>query len=121
MRSFGDIDAWRKGHMAVAEWVDAWRLIPRVLVAGYAYLLYKVVKWYMNMTPYMLEGCDVDKLAENCLIMAPTTQHAALVTAVVGIAAAVFGLYAGSGRKWNGFTKWNNGNKPQEPKSGSPL
>lgn len=31
----------------------------------------------------------------------PTTQHAALVTAVVGIIAPVAGFYQGSGRKWD--------------------
>lgn len=102
-----DIDTWRKGHMAVAEWVDAWRLIPRLLVGGYAYMTWKVVVWYMNLQPTLIEGCDVTLLAEKCIYDAPTTPHAALVTAVVGIAAAVFGLYANSGRKWNGFTPWN--------------
>jgi hypothetical protein len=46
------------------------------------------------------------------VIQAPSTQHAALVTAVVGIAAAVFGLYSNSGRKWNGFTNWGDGGAP---------
>ena len=102
-----NVDTWRKGHMAVAEWVDAWRLIPRLLVAGYAYMLWKVVKWYMELQPQIMPGCDIQTLGEVCIIDGPTTQHAALVTAVVGVAAAVFGLYANSGRKWNGFTNWN--------------
>ncbi len=113
-----DIDSWRKGHMAVAEWIDAWRLIPRVIVAGYSYMLWVVVKWYMELEPRILEGCDMAVLAEKCLIDGPTTQHAALVTAVIGVAAAVFGLYANSGRKWNGFTHWN---KPEEKKEEEQL
>lgn len=108
----GDIDAWRKGHHAVAEFVDAFRIIPRAIVAGYSFLLWYVVQWYVKLEPYVLEGCDPETLGNACLIMAPTTQHAALVSTVVGIAAAVFGLYAGSGKKWNGFTEWKK--KPPE-------
>lgn len=110
----GDIDTWRKGHMAVAEWVDAWRIVPRVLVAAYAYMMWGVVKWYMALEPRIIEDCNVELLKEVCVIQAPSTQHAALVTAVVGIAAAVFGLYSNSGRKWNGFTNWGNGKPPGE-------
>ena len=99
-----DIDTYRKIFLFTGEWIDAWRLVPRLLVAGYAWMVYIVVKWYMNLQPYILENCD---LGDKCLVVAPTTQHAALVTAVVGIAAAVFGLYSGTGRKWNGLTLWN--------------
>jgi len=100
------IDRKRQIHLALAELVDSWRIIPRILLAGYSYLLYKTIVWYMALEPYMLEGCKSDKVTD-CIIHAPTTQHAALVTAVVGIAAAIFGLYSSSGRKWNGFTFWN--------------
>lgn len=103
----GNVDTWRKAHMAIAEWVDAWRMIPRLLVAGYAYMMWAVVKWYMDLEPSLIEGCDIAVLAEKCIINAPSTQHAALVTAIVGVAAAVFGLYTNSGRQWNGFTHWN--------------
>ena len=112
-----DVDTWRKMHLSVAEFVDAWRLIPRLLVAGYAFMLWKVVSWYMNLAPYMIEGCVSEK-AVDCIAQAPSTQHAALVTAVVGVAAAVFGLYANSGKKWNGFTNWNGGTKEEEKTEG---
>ena len=105
--SIGDIDSWRKGHLAIAEWIDAWRVIPRLLVAGYGYLVWMVVHWYMNLKPALIDKCDVELLGQTCITEAPSTQHAALVTAVVGMAAVVIGLYVNSGRKWNGFTKWN--------------
>jgi hypothetical protein len=114
--AWNDIDMWRKGHMAVAEMVDNWRVIPRLIAAGYAYMMWKVVQWYMNLQPQMMEGCDVATLAEKCIIAGPTTQHAALVTAVVGISAAVFGLYANSGKKWNGFTPWGKGHSTEVKK-----
>lgn len=64
-----------------AETIDYFRLIPRIMLAGYAYLLWKVVHWYMA-------------------IPEPTTQHAALVTTVVGASAAIIGLYQKSGHEW---------------------
>ena len=113
-----DIDAWRKFHMAFAEWADAWRIVPRTIVVAYGYMLWQMGQWYTSLEPYMLEGCNVELLKEACIIQAPTTQHMALVTAAVGIAAAIFGLYTSSGRKWNGFTHWN---KPKTKPEGSPA
>ena len=105
--SMKNIDTWRKGHLAVAEAIDAWRVAPRVIVAGYAWVTYTVVKWYMTLEPKIIENCNVELLKEVCVIAAPSTQHAALVTAVIGIAAAIFAFYTTSGKKWNGFTHWN--------------
>ena len=107
------IDTYRKGHLAVAELVDAWRVVPRLMVGAYSYLVYITVKWYMALEPKMIEGC-VSEVVTNCIYQAPTTQHAALVTAVVGVSAAVFGLYTNSGRKWNGFTNWNGGTRKKD-------
>lgn len=112
--AWNDIDMWRKGHMAIAEMVDNWRVIPRLIAAGYAFMTWKVVQWYMDLEPKMIEGCNVAELAEQCIMSAPTTQHAALVTAVVGISAAVFGLYANSGKQWNGFTPWKKKDEPEQ-------
>ena len=109
--NFKDIDVWRMGHQAVAEWVDAWRLIPRLMVAGYAYMTWEVIKWYMAIKPTMMEGCDIEILGESCIIQGPSTQHAALVTAVIGIAAVVIGLYTNSGKNWDSsFLPWNKKN-----------
>lgn len=102
-----DIDAWRKLHMSFAEWVDAWRLIPRTVVVCYGIMMWQIIDWYMNLKPYVIEGCNVDALKELCIVNAPTTEHMALVTAVLAVAAAVFGLYTNSGKTWNGFTHWN--------------
>lgn len=108
-------DLYRKRHLAFAEFIDAWRIIPRVLVAAYCWLLITVTVWYMDMKPYMLEGCDVSILGKDCLVQAPATQHAALITAVVGVAAAIFGLYSNSGRKWSeGFNPWSGKKKKEE-------
>lgn len=80
----------RRWLHAGAELLDVYRILPRVLVAGYTYLLWDVIQWYMALPE-------------------PTTQHAALVTTVVGAAAGFFGLYVNSGKKWSeGFTHWDD-------------
>lgn len=109
-------DLYRKRHLAIAEFIDAWRLIPRTIVVLYGWGLYEVVKWYMGLRHTLIPGCDLEVLAEKCIIEAPTTQHAVLVTAMVSVAAAVFGFYANSGRKWDQpFKKWNGvAPKPEE-------
>lgn len=116
-----DIDVVRRRHLAIAEAVDAWRLIPRTLVVLYAVMLYKVLKWYAALEPYfpkevipLLEKMTPEQI-QAAMVQAPTTQHAVLVTATVGIAAAIFGLYSTSSKKWNGFTPWKNG-KTTPPK-----
>ena len=85
--------------LTVAELFDAWRVYPRLMVVGYAYLLCTIIVWYMSLEPYIMDNCISEDITK-CIVEAPTTQHAALVTAVVGIAAALFGLYTSSGRKW---------------------
>lgn len=96
-----------------AEMIDAFRLIPRGIVVAYGWLLINVIQWYMSLEAYI--PSDVKELIKDQQLSAadikmlmtdgPSTQHAALVTAVVGISAAIFGLYSNSGRKWSGPSK----------------
>ena len=105
-----DIDAWRKIYLTGAEMVDAWRLIPRAIVAIYIYMMWELMMWYMKLAPYMIKDCDVELLKEACIVKAPNTEHMAFVTAVFAVSAGVFALYAKSGKTWNGFTPWNTKN-----------
>ena len=108
MFNFTDIDFWRKGHLAVAEWFDAWRILPRLVIVLFGYGVYAIVKWYMDLIPYILPGCiEVGGKVAECLVKAPTIQHTALLTAMFALAGAIFAFYTGAGRKWNGFTPWN--------------
>lgn len=103
------IDIYRKRHLLIAELIDAWRLIPRAVGISYIWLVAHVTIWYMNLKPYILEGCDVDKLGETCLITSPSTQEAVLLTAAYGLGAAIFAFYTNTGRKWGeGVKAWNN-------------
>ena len=76
----------KTNFLTVAEVIDAFRAVPRAILVGYALLVWEVVDWYM-------------------LLEAPTTQQAALVTAVVGIIAPVAGFYQSSGRSWKNNDK----------------
>ena len=64
----------------LAKAIDSWRILPRIFITTYIYLLYKVVIWYMNIAD-------------------PTLEQSGLVSIVVGAGAAWFGLYTGTSKK----------------------
>jgi len=101
-----EIDNIRQKYLTVFEAIDGMRLIPRILVGLYAYLVYKTVAWYMKLEPKMIENC-ISANISDCIVIAPTAQHSILLSTIIGAAAAVFGLYTATGRKWNGFTPWS--------------
>lgn len=110
MRLF-DNDNFRRWSMSIAEFLDSFRVVPRLLVAGYAWMLWRVVDWFMKIEPVIQEKCSIVdgiKLCEVIGTHGPNTQQAALVTAVVGIAAAVFAFYSNTGRDWHDkpFVPW---------------
>lgn len=63
---------------SLAEKIDAFRVIPRVLVALYGVVFYQVADWFMSLD-------------------APNGAQAAFVSTVVGAGAAWFGFYVNSG------------------------
>ena len=67
--------------LTVAELIDAYRIVPRIILIGYSLLTWNVVSWYMAQPD-------------------PSMQHTVLVTAIVGVIAPIAGLYQSSGRKW---------------------
>jgi hypothetical protein len=64
-----------------AEILDAYRVVPRVLLLGFGYLVWFVVAWFTELHD-------------------PTTQQTAFVSAVVGITAPITAFYFNTGRKW---------------------
>jgi len=65
----------------IAELIDAYRMIPRILLLSVAYLVWDTIEWY--------------KLLDN-----PTSQQSALITTVTAIIPFVINFYLSSGRKW---------------------
>jgi hypothetical protein len=128
-----DIDEKRQKKLARAEWVDAWRIFPRIFVALYGGLVGMIVYWFINIKTYTSEKCDavlinglldrgIDLAAAQdvaCTVVSvvggPTTQHTVLVTAICSLATGVFGFYATSGRDWSkSLAPWKFGKTKQE-------
>ena len=74
--------SWKYYFMSVAQIIDVFRVIPRLMVTGYGYMVWQTVTWFQS-------------------IPEPTSQHTFLISTIVGGAAAVFGLYVNSGSKWD--------------------
>ncbi len=64
--------------LIAAKLIDRFRLIPRLMVAGYGWLMWDVSQWFMHLPE-------------------PSGTQAAFVSTLVGAGAAVFGLYVNSG------------------------
>ena len=73
---------WQKWVFA-AKAFDAWRIIPRLFLGIYMYLLYYATFWFMD-------------LAE------PSLEQSGLISILVGAGAAWFGLYTSSAAKEHG-------------------
>ncbi len=61
-----------------AHCINRLRVVPRIIVGGYGYLIWDVVQWFMALPE-------------------PTTQQAALITTLTGVSVAVFGFYMQGG------------------------
>lgn len=111
--------SWVIKSLQLAEVIDALRLVPRLIMAMYAMGLYWIVKWYIDYELQYKTTCDsatlnvllredvpiVEAQAIACSVtevIGHPNGYTALVSTMVGVAAVVFGLYANSGRKWDG-------------------
>lgn len=113
--------------MQLARIMDAWRVIPRVIVGMYGFMIYKLFVWYTSMPTHEEKSCneslvatlldrgvDVNKAMElACTVVdtvgGPTTQQTSFVTIIVGLSSAMFGFYVSSGGKWE-FSKSSHSN-----------
>lgn len=116
----------------LAEAFDAWRIVPRIIVVGYSWLVVNLYMWYRSIPTYIQEKCDhnvLQVLLNNKLSLAearaiactavdvvggPTTAQSTFVTTIIGLSAGIFGLYTATGRKWD---LWN----PDKPSSTPPV
>jgi len=74
---------WKQFAYDIADVIDAYRVIPRIILMGYGVLIYNMYQWFT--------------LLDN-----PNTQQAAFVSTIIGAFSAVAGLYFKSGRDKNG-------------------
>jgi hypothetical protein len=62
------------------EQLNAWRIIPRLLMLAMLVMTYRVVEWFMG-------------------IETPTLEQAGLVSVMTGALTGAFGLFLGTGKK----------------------
>lgn len=92
--------------LGFAEVVDAWRIIPRLVVAGYCYWLWDVYQWFKTIKTTPLMSCIFEegkKICNTTGLDGPSTQQAAVITAIIGLSAAIFGFYTNTSKKWENF------------------
>lgn len=85
-----DKNPWRKWEH-FAHTVDSWRIIPRILMVFYMWMLYSSVTWFQSLS----------ELARGEQVGA-TDNEAMLISVVVGAGAAWFGAYVATGGKGRG-------------------
>lgn len=68
--------------LGIAEVIDGFRVIPRVMMAGYGYLVFVVADWFMALPD-------------------PTGTQMGFISTLLGIAGMMTGWYLSTGRKWD--------------------
>lgn len=101
-----------------AHVIDAWRVIPRAIVAMYGFMIYKLFQWYTDIPTHEETSCDdalIRTLIESgmdmeramemaCTVVdtvgGPTGSQTSFVTVIIGLSSAMFGFYVNSGGAW---------------------
>lgn len=112
----------RQKLLILAESLDALRVVPRTMIVAYGWIVVQLYIWFRSIPTYVQEKCDpavlllainknmalIDAKALACTVVdvvgGPTPSQTAFVTTIIGLSTAIFGLYANSGRRWEG---WN--------------
>lgn len=133
MSKFDDrLHKFRKIMLAGAEIIDAYRVIPRAVLAGYSYLVGYMVYIFLSQGNVEKITCDPnvlkvlldhgEKLVEAqevaCRvidIIGPPTSLTSLVGVIVGASAAVFGLYGKGSKDFSRGPAYWNGSKDKTP------
>ena len=71
----------REMNLIIAELLDAYRIVPRILMFGYAALLWESSRWYMALTD-------------------PTSQQTTFIGLLWGACGLITKWYFDTGRKW---------------------
>lgn len=71
----------KEALLDLAEVVDAWRVVPRILILGYGWLVYDYTAWTKSV-PDLSSG------------------HSMVISVMWGAAAVLTGWYFQTGRRW---------------------
>jgi len=113
------INSFRMWHLAIAESIDAWRIVPRTIVILYGVMVAYLMEWYLHLqtfpkiqcaadvlTAALSKGVPLDKAQELAchvvdIVGGPSTSQTAFVTAVISLSSAIFGFYVSTGKDWS--------------------
>lgn len=109
--------------LTLAESFDAWRVVPRLMLVSYGYLVWALFVWYKSIPQYVQTKCDgavLQVLLDNgqrlevarelaCNIVGsiggPTSEQTMFVTTIIGLSTGIFALYTTTGRQWQKESK----------------
>lgn len=109
---------FRSYSLTFAESVDAWRIMPRLVLIAYSVLVSHLYIWYKSIPTYVQEACDPATLqifldnevpieqavrlgcSIKDVVGGPTPAQTTLVTTIIGLTTIVFAFYTNSGRNW---------------------
>lgn len=105
--------------LTLAESFDSWRIIPRLIILGYALLVSNLYVWYKHIPTYVQEECNPSVLEVyinkknisseearrySCTVKdvvgGPTGNQTTFVTTIIGLSSLIFAFYTNSGRRW---------------------
>jgi hypothetical protein len=108
----------KRWAMSLAESIDALRLVPRLIIIGYGFLVGVLVIWFMGIDTAVQMNCDAGlikilldagqdlEVAKDLacsvanMVGGPTTAQTTFVTTIIGLATPLFAFYATTGKKW---------------------
>lgn len=101
------VPKWKQFALNVAEVLDAFRVVPRIIMVGYAVVVVQVTLWFMG-------------------IETPSATQMGFVNVIWGAAGLLSGWYMSTGRKWDkdtykmirtadGFGSFEGPKSPNEP------
>lgn len=135
------VNKFRYLHLALAEAIDVWRVVPRMFIALYGAMLWWLVKWFTSSTTIEKVTCDkelilkllaqdidlvwIQRLActvtDVIVVAPPTAVHATFASVVAGLSTAVFALYSTAGKDWSKGVGWWKAGRDKAPAAAAPT
>lgn len=112
------VNKFRKWSLAMAETIDAWRIMPRIIITSYGFMVGYMTYVFMSFKNIEKIQCDPGVLktmldAKYSLaqaqdvacrvvdIIGPPNAYTTLLSIMVGASAAIFAFYTNSGKNWS--------------------
>ena len=127
------MNKFRRWMFVASEAFNMWRVVPRIIILAYSYLVWSMYAWYKSIPTFVQIKCDsalfeillakgqkMDTIKElACSIIGtaggPTAEQTAFVTIIIGLSSAIFALYTGSGKKYD-VPESDNSDTDEPPK-----